>query len=263
MKKYILYSLLVTIVSITSCENRSDIFKNTNTAPIVLLADNEWMDKANDTLKVSMRYGESCTLYYEYNDNYQVKDSLLFAIITHEGKPNCLQARRVAKTNKIVIDNLLPKTTLTDTITKTTIHIALEDYYHLQGSAWIEVSVKANQPPTPVFTIQKRDSMECKITTDKSTDVDGDKVVAYEYVIGSQLADELVYNEIGYETEDFNPYMPNANAGRAAKGGTYHVSTPITNIQHVFQQPGIYSVSVRCKDAIGLWSKWSTTLVEW
>lgn len=263
MKKYLIFSLFTLLIALISCENRSDVFKDNNTAPVVLLADNENMDKANDTLIVQMRYGESFTLYYEYNDNYNLKDSLLFAVVTHEGKTNSLQVRRVGKSNKILIDNLLPLTTLTDTVTKATIHVALEDYYHLQGSAWIEVSVCANKPPTPVFHLEKRNNMECKIMAENSTDPDGDKIVAYEYVIGSQTADELVYNQAGYETEDFNPYVPNANAGRAAKGGTYIVATPISGVNHIFQQAGTYSVSVRCKDAIGLWSKWSTNKLEW
>lgn len=262
MQKYTLYSFVLLVLCCIGCENRNDIFKHTNTAPIILLADNELMDKANDTLRISMRYGETCTLHYAYNDNYGVKDSLLFATLIHEGKLNSLHARRVAKTNKIVVESLLPTTTLTDTITKATIHIALEDYYHIKGSAWIEVSVKSNQPPTPAFTVSMRDSMECKIEAQNSKDPEGDNIVAYEYVIGSQLADELVYNQMGYESEVFNPYTPNANAGRAAMGGTYIVATPIHTIQHVFQEKGHYSISVRCKDAVGLWSKWSTSYVE-
>lgn len=262
MKNRIVYSFLGLFLLLVSCENRSDIFKNNNTAPIILLADNELMDRANDTLKVCLRYGESRTLYYAYNDNYNVKDSLLFGILTHEGKVNSLQVRRMAKTNKIILDNLLPKTTLTDTITKATIHVGLEDYYQLQGSAWIEVSVLANQSPKPHIAISRCDSMEYKISAYASTDPEQDDIVAYEYVIGSSMATELVYNNIGYETEHFNPYIPNANAGRAAKGGTYIVSTPIHTIQHIFQEPGSYSISVRCKDAVGLWSKWETKLID-
>jgi hypothetical protein len=65
MKKYLIFSLFTLLIALISCENRSDVFKDNNTAPVVLLADNENMDKANDTLKVQMRYGESLTLYYE------------------------------------------------------------------------------------------------------------------------------------------------------------------------------------------------------
>lgn len=262
MKNILLYSILGCFMLLVSCENRSDIFKQNNTAPIILLADNELMDKSNDTLKVSMRYGESCTLYYAYNDNYNVKDSLLFATLIHEGKLHSLQVRRVANTNKIVIDNLLSKTTLTDTITKATIQVALEDYYHVQGSAWIELSVHANQSPTPHIEISQYNNMEYKISALQSTDAEQDDIVAYEYVIGSSMANELVYNQIGYESTAFNPYVPNANAGRAAKGGTYIVATPIHTIQHIFQENGSYGVSVRCKDAIGLWSKWKTQIIE-
>ena len=261
--KNIIYSCLCGMcILLAACENRSDLFKNSNTSPIILLADNEHMDMANDTFLLSMRYGESHVLYYEYHDEYSVKDSLLFGIITHEGKLNSLLARRIANTHKIKVESLLPATTLTDTITEATIQVGLEDYYQIQGSAWIKVSIKSNQPPTPVFSVTKKENLEYRIDASKTFDAEKDEVVAYEYVIGSQDAGELVYNQMGYETEDFNPYVPNANAGRAAKGGTYIVSTPIQTVQHVFQAPGMYSVSVRAKDNIGLWSKWSTQQIE-
>ncbi|MBQ1176519.1 MAG: PKD domain-containing protein [Paludibacteraceae bacterium] len=262
MKKLIFGGLLAIVMLFAACENRSDVFKNNNTAPIILLADNEHMDLANDTFRLDMRYGEERILYYEYNDEYTVKDSLLFGIITHEGKQNALLARRIAHTNKIKIESLLPVTTLTDTITKATIQVGLEDYYQTQGSAWIKVSIHPNQPPTPSFIITQKEDREFRINAYNSTDPEKDAIVAYEFVIGSQDASELVFNQIGYETEDFNPYVPNANAGRAAKGGTYITATPIYSIYHIFQAPGTYSVSVRAKDALGLWSKWSTQQVE-
>ena len=262
MKKLIFGSLCAIVLLLAACENRSDVFKDNNTAPIILLADNEHMDLANDTFRLDMRYGEERILYYEYNDEYAVKDSLLFGIITHEGKQNALLARRIAHTNKIKIESLLPVTTLTDTTTKATIQVGLEDYYQLQGSAWIKVSIHANQPPIPAFSITQKEGMEYRIDALSTCDPEKDAIVAYEFVIGSQDASELVFNQIGYETEDFNPYVPNANAGRAAKGGTYITATPIYSIYHIFQAPGTYSVSVRAKDVLGLWSKWSTQQVE-
>lgn len=262
MKNLLFSILLGVLLLLCACENRSDIFKDNNAAPIILLADNEHMDQANDTFLLNMRYGEKHALYYEYNDDYQLKDSLLFGIITHEGKLNALQARKVAKTNKILVESLLPVTTLTDTITKATIQVGVEDYYQTKGSAWIKVSIRANKPAVPVFSVSKKDGMHYRIDASKSNDPENDEVVAYEYVIGSQNASELVFNQMGYETDNFNPYVPNANAGRAAKGGTYIVSTPIHTVQHIFQAPGMYSVSVRVKDALGLWSKWSTTQLE-
>lgn len=262
MKKLLFSILTGCLLLLCACENRSDVFKDNNAAPIILLADNEHMDLANDTFYVNMRYGEKRTLYYQYNDDYQVKDSLLFGIITHEGKLHALNARKVANTNKILIESLLPTTTLTDTITKATIQVGLEDYYQTQGSAWIKVSVSANQPPTPSFNITQKENREYRIDASRTIDPENDSVVAYEFVIGSQDGSELVFNEMGYETDDFNPYIPNANAGRAAKGGTYIVGSPIYSVYHIFQAPGTYSVSVRAKDALGLWSKWSTTQLE-
>lgn len=261
MKKLIISSVCALLL-LAACENRSDVFKDNNNAPIILLADNEHMDMANDTLLINMRYGEETTLFYAYNDDYQVKDSLLFGIITHEGKLDAILARRVARTNKIKVESLLPITTLTDTITKATIQVGLEDYYQFKGSAWIKVSICSNQPPTPVFSITQKEDMEYRIDASKTTDPEMDDIVAYEFVIGSQDASELVFNEMGYETEDFNPYVPNANAGRAARGGTYIVASPIYSVYHIFQAPGTYSVSVRAKDALGLWSKWTTQQIE-
>ncbi len=260
--KHIIIGLIVSLLALTACENRDDVFKNNNTAPIILLADNEQMTGANDTLQASMRYGQSLTLYYEYNDNYAVKDSLLFGVMIHEGKQQSIVAKRIAHTNKICIENLQPSTTLTDSITKATIYIGLEDYYHVRGSAWIQLRVHANEPPIPTFSIHQRMPREYRISAQATTDPENDEIVAYEYVIGSQSADELVYNKAGYETADFNVYVPNANAGRAAKGGTYIIATPIQDINHVFQSEGMYSVSVRAKDKIGLWSKWYTQIIE-
>ncbi len=262
MKKLLFSILTGALLFLCACENRSDVFKDNNAAPIILLADNEHMDLANDTFYLNMRYGEKHLLYYQYNDDYQVKDSLLFGIITHEGKLNALQARKVGQTHKILIESLLPTTTLTDTITKATIQVGLEDYYQSRGSAWIKVSICANQPPTPSFTIVQKENKEYRIDASSTIDPENDNVVAYEFVIGTQDASELVFNQMGYETKDFNPYVPNANAGRAAKGGTYIVASPIYSVYHIFQAPGTYSVSVRAKDALGLWSKWSTKLVE-
>lgn len=260
--KPIIIGLMTCLLVLSACENRDDVFKNNNTAPVILLADNEQMMDANDTLQISMRYGQSLTLYYEYNDNYTIKDSLLFGVMIHEGKQQSISAKRIAHTNKIYIENLQPATTLTDSITKATICIALEDYYQVQGSAWIQLRVQANQPPVPSFRIHKKSQREYRISAQATSDPENDEVVAYEYVIGSQSADELVYNKPGYETENFNVYVPNANAGRAAKGGTYIVATPIQDINHVFQSEGMYSISVRAKDQIGLWSKWYTQIVE-
>ena len=65
-----------------------------------------------------------------------------------------------------------------------------------------------------------------------------------------------------FSGENFNVYVPNANPGRAAKGGTYIVATPLQSVNHIFQETGTYSISVRAKDGIGLWSKWKTTQIE-
>ena len=262
MKNTFYFMLLITLMGTLSCENRSDVFKDGNTAPIVLLSDNEEMDKANDTLQVSMRYGESCVLYYEYNDNYITKDSLVFGTSIYEGKQNSISVRRIAHSNKIVVENILPLNTLTDTITKAIIQVGVEDYYQVQGSAWIQVKIHANQPPAPTLSIEKRNSMEYKISAQKTTDPENDNIVAFEYVIGLPSAEEIVYNAIGYETDNFNVYTPNVNPGRAAKGGTYIVATPLQTIYHIFQSAGTYSVSVRAKDGIGLWSKWYTQQIE-
>lgn len=262
MKHTFYFLLLISLMGTLSCENRNDVFKDGNTAPIILLADNEAMDRANDTLQIDLRYGESCVLYYEYYDNYLPKDSLIFGTLIYEGKQNSITARRIAHTNKILVENLSPINTLTDTITKATICIGLEDYYQAQGSAWIQVRVHANKAPVPQIDIEKKGEMEYRISAQKTTDPENDNITAFEYVIGSQAAQELIFNEIGYETENFNVYVPNANPGRAAKGGTYIVATPLQSVNHIFQEKGTYSISVRAKDGIGLWSQWKTKQIE-
>ncbi len=105
MKHTFYFLLLISLIGTLSCENRNDVFKDGNTAPIILLADNEAMDRANDTLQIDLRYGESCVLYYEYHDNYLPKDSLIFGTLIYEGKQNSITARRIAHTNKILVEN--------------------------------------------------------------------------------------------------------------------------------------------------------------
>jgi len=113
-----------------------------------------------------------------------------------------------------------------------------------------------NEPPVPSIKLDLIKDMEYMISSDKTTDPDGDTIVAYEYLIDGTID----YDRSSYEVENPNSISP--NPGMAASEGTYIISTPLTSVKHAFQTAGTHIIAVRAKDALGLWSKWNTVVVN-
>ncbi len=253
MKK--IYFLILLAVFITSCETREDINMKRNTSPEIYVSktdNNVNLVELIDTLKKtdsSVYYFKSLddsninlthTLELEFLDeNATIKDSVTVNINEQRGEIQ-------------VITNLTDKT-INSTSYKFNVYIMVIDNYGLSVRAKISITLIENRPPIPQVAFNKISNTEYEISAENSIDLDGDEIVAYEYLIDGKI----IYNKAGYEGE--YETVANPNPGHAGTEGTYIISTPLSSIKHNFQVENVndFKVYVRVKDSRGLWSAWS------
>ena len=259
----LLFLLGLGTLVLSSCEKREDLLEHKNTAPKIWLSYSETMENAEDTLSVHIQHGEKIELYYQLEDNAVLKDSLYFTLVPPKGYEDfqgiaCYNGTQ----NKIIIESKTESTTLLPETIQLKIVIGVKDYYNQPGNSVIYLFIDSNQPPIPVIEYKKKENGDYTISAEKSYDPENKKIRAYEYLIGSQSCQELIFNEAAYEIPNPSRGQACANPGRAGKGGTYIIATPLSQVDHVFQATGIYSINVRVQDELGLWSKWKTEYIE-
>lgn len=249
MNKYF-YIIISFLLFLTACESREDIFELRNEAPIMKIGRTDDVSKSQDTLVFNSRYGDDIVFYYHIKDDFLAdKAKISYSVFPLTQTELSLEFEQILP-NKIIIkdgqDNKVIKADY-----KAEIDIITTDFYGKTYSNKITIIKTCNKAPKPIFNVKKDDNNDYIIDATASIDANGDKIVSYEYLIGG----EIMFDKEGYETTETGKYC--INPGHAARYGTYIVNSPLNNIKHVFQSAGVYEVAVRCKDSIGMWSKWS------
>lgn len=253
MKK--IYFIILLVILISSCETREDINMKRNTSPQIFVGLNDKnidLVEISDTLKKtdsSVYYFKSIddvntilshTLEVEHPDaNLDIKDSISVSI------------NEVS--NEIYVQSNLSEKTINNTSYKFNIYVVVVDNFGLNAKAKISITLIENRPPVPEVTFNKISDTEYEILAGDSYDIDGDRILSYEYLVDGKI----LYNKCGYEGEYES--IANPNPGHAATGGTYIISTPLSSIKHNFQVENVndFKIYVRVKDSRGLWSAWS------
>ena len=240
-------SVVFMVLSLSSCETRTDLFHKFNKAPDVSVSKSD----------ILLRHGEKQVLNFDYEDDYiQNGVSVEYAVFSEQEVPQYVKIALDTDSRKLIIADELPFFTLNDKVVKFTVKIYVSDYYGDRGEAVVRVVNCDNRQPVPVIEVQQIETMEYLVSAVASSDPDGDAITAYEYLIDG----EIVASSAGYENKDdvnciFNP-------GMAAKRGTYIISTPLSGVKHAFQTTGTHTIHVRAKDSLGLWSQWVSLNVD-
>lgn len=116
---------------------------------------------------------------------------------------------------------------------------------------FVQLNLKGNQPPEPVFDLIPLGNNEYTIIVD-AKDPNGDKVVLYEYAFDSSIFGKCGYE---YSTQENVP-----SAGRGAYNGVY-ITTQLNSVKHAFQSSSSHTIAVRCKDEWNCWSSWYVKFV--
>lgn len=130
----------------------------------------------------------------------------------------------------------------------------LEDAFRNTFYCHVKINFLGDIAPIPVLDIKdiEGNPMEKVFDLSKSYDKDGN-VVKYEFCIDGEIIDYKL------PTYDCDPL--GTPSGKGAYGGTYIVSTTLSEIKHAFQKEGEHVVYYRCMDDLGLWSLWYNRLI--
>ncbi|NCC98214.1 MAG: hypothetical protein EOL95_00725 [Bacteroidia bacterium] len=245
-------------ICFTSCESRVDLFHTLNKSPKICLS--EGLRDFSDSLQninLIIRHGEEKIVYFDYEDDFLGNESAVtYAVLNIQGTQDYISYELYPEAGRLVIKDILPTATLLDKIVKMTITVYVSDYYGDKGEAVINLLSCDNEPPIPNIKLTLIKDMEYVVSSDQTIDPDGDNVVAYEYLFDGTID----FDKPGYEIETQMSVSP--NPGMAASEGTYIIATPLSSVKYAFQSAGTHIIAMRAKDALGLWSKWSTIVVD-
>lgn len=253
MKK--IYFIALLIILLTSCETREDINMKRNTSPQIFVGfddKNIELIEISDTLKKT----DSSVYYFKSIDDVNTILSHTLEVEHLETNSDIKDSISVSineATNEIYVQSNLSEKTINNTSYKFNIYVVVVDNFSLTAKAKISITLIENRPSIPDVTFNKISDTEYEISVEDSYDIDGDRIVSYEYLIDGKI----IYNKPGYEGE--YETVANPNPGHAATGGTYIISTPLSSIKHNFQVENVndFKIYVRVKDSRGLWSAWS------
>ena len=248
-----LYFIILFALLITSCETREDINMKRNTPPQIFVGKTDrdvTLEEISDTLKKT----DSSIYFFKSLDDSNLNLSHTLELEFPDASfKDSIAVSLKEDTNEILVQSILNDKTISNTSYSFNIYVIVVDNFGLSSRAKISITLIENRPPVPQVTFNKISSTEYEISAKSSYDLDGDAVVAYEYLIDGKV----IYNKVGYEGEYES--IANPNPGHAATGGTYIISTPLSSIKHNFQVENVndFKVYVRVKDSRGLWSTWS------
>ncbi len=253
MKK--LYFIILIVLTIISCETREDINQRRNTPPEIFVGK---YDKDINLLELAdtLKRTDSSTYYFSSVDDSSLDLTYMLELdISNESSSikDSVEIILDEKTKQIKVQSNLNDKTINNIEHSFSIYIIAVDNFGLTAKAKISIKLLENRPPIPQVTFNELSSTEYEISADESVDPDGDKIIAYEYLIDGKV----IYNKAGYEGE--YETVANPNPGHAGTGGTYIISTPLSSIKHNFQVENVndFKIYVRVKDEQGLWSSWS------
>lgn len=283
-------SVAMLTATLSACDTREDYFLAHCEEPVITLYsgnDSTLEDKRyitvqlgwDDTLAIDYsiqdQYGEivsyqvqtQCT-YNPRGDNYYWTGSPESAHSSIFGDPTLFSERltvEIDETNHRLL--LVEKTNSaesfytyskneqslfnTDSISfEATMTVEVFNKLGKKGSVNVFLKMMANKPPVAdcqLEAVSGESSMHRRIVA-QCSDPDQDPIVAYEYCIDGRT---IGYGSI-YEIRDVR------TSGLGSYNGTYITRTALSSVNHVFQETGAHTISIRCQDVWKNWSAWTT-----
>lgn len=260
IKKMMSVLLLASVM--VACESREDWYERINPAAKIYLSEvGNDEQTPNDTISVSLRFGEEKNIKYSVNDNFSLTDNYIFYYNDVEGGKFSMY--QDMDNHYLRIKSLTNALEQDSKVYEYKVPVYVKDYYEKVTYALIKVTLKANQAPIPDMDYSALTSdgangkYEYDFSAEGSSDPDGDDVVAYEYLFdGTPRKSKYAFI---YETDKEGNEITNHLPSNAAYGGTYIYATKLSAVKHAFQSTGNHTVHIRCKDSQGCWSEWK----EW
>lgn len=252
-------SVLLIASVMVACESREDWYERINPAAKIYLSEVGNDEQApNDTISVSLRFGEEKNIKYSVNDNFSLTDNYIFYYNDVEGGKFSMY--QDAENHYLRIKSLTNALEQDSKVYEYKVPVYVKDYYEKVTYALIKVTLKANQAPIPALSYSALSAdganpkYEFLFSAEESVDPDGDDIVAYEYLFdGTPRKSNSKYI---YEKDKNGKEITNHMPGNAAFGGTYIYATKLDAVKHAFQSTGNHTAYVRCKDSWGCWSNW-------
>ena len=288
------FSVAVMIFLLSSCDTRDDYFVNHSEAPLMTLySDHDSTFDGKKYIVVELGWGDTVEVEYFFEDIYlensnyynyhRLESECLFNPRADNyywkiyGSPKSTQESDFGDlttfSNNLTVDmdlfnqklvfiehtrsaeefyNVKNYSPLGSDSLSFTGRITIKSYNILgnYGTAYVFVKTYANRPPVADFSLEKvpgESSMHRRIVAHCS-DPDRDDIIAYEYCIdGKTIGSRSVYDTSN-----------SSSGGQAAYNGTYITRTSLSSVNHVFQESGAHTVSVRCQDKWLNWSAWTS-----
>ncbi|MCQ2351558.1 MAG: hypothetical protein MJ003_06250 [Paludibacteraceae bacterium] len=256
MKKIVLF--VISAIFIVSCETRKDIFHQYNSVPKVYVSSQSRLcNEKQSEISILLRHGQTSTLFFDFDDDYKESGiNIDFAVFNEGTTLDYVICNLDKESRKLTISDTLSSNTLNDKVLKFSVKIYVSDYYGDRGEASINVMDCDNEPPSPMISVSNIQGMEYLIDASKTSDIEQDEVIAYEYLIDG----EPTIMKMGYENQSVKNDL--LNPGMAGMAGTYIISTQLSSVKHAFQSIGTHIIYVRAKDSLGLWSSWKSINVD-
>lgn len=255
-----LFFAVSAIVSLTSCELRSDVYMPGVPESHIMVALKNSPQTPTYDRNIILPNGKRVEMYIVCDvDTLSEYRVITYSEVLLEGDAGALYVGYNERDNSYYVVNRLSPDYIAESESVLRLTFKCVDFFGRQST--VSVTVSTANAVASNFSIETVDNgnrdYTISVELQKTPGFDHEEqIVAYEYNIDG----DLWHDGWGYEGE--YDYAINPNPGHAAQKGTYIISSPLSQIRHRFQSAGTHSVSVRVKNDSGLWSLWKTVDVD-